>query len=163
MGNGENNFDEKDKNMGPNIRQCLRKIVDGHFTTTVKVVGSSGVAPYNEDTMEILGVKHLYRPHPSMSTFMFSEASLVAEVDTILRCFNLFPKGTSCGRDGLRAQHLLDALCGEGSVVARDLLVVKHWLGGRCPLSLAEFVVFAPLTPLLKPDGGIRSIAIGTT
>ncbi|MCI90579.1 hypothetical protein A2U01_0111872, partial [Trifolium medium] len=36
------------------------------------------------------------------------------------------------------------------------------WLGGRCPKSLSEFVASAPLTPLLKPDGGIRSIAVGT-
>ncbi|KAK2402907.1 hypothetical protein QL285_052393 [Trifolium repens] len=76
-------------------------------------------------------------------------------------------KGTSCGRDGLRAQHLLDALCGEGSAVARDLLdaitpVVNLWLGGRCPKRLSEFVASAPLTPLLKPDGGIRPIAVGT-
>jgi len=52
-----------------------------------------------------------------------------------------------------------DTLCGEGSVVARDLLcaitlVVNLWLGGRSPLSLAEFVASTPLTPLLKPNGG---------
>ena len=29
-------------------------------------------------------------------------------------------------------------------------------------MSLAEFVASAPLTPLLKPDGGIRPIAVGT-
>jgi len=51
--------------------------------------------------------------------------------------------------------------------VARDLLcvitlVVNLWLGGRCPLSLAEFVASAPLTPLLKSHGEIRPIAVGT-
>src|SRR6266487_829484 len=58
-------------------------------------------------------------------------------------------------------------MCGEDSPVARDLLdaitlVVNLWLGGRCPVSLSEFVASAPLTPLLKPDGGIRPIAVGT-
>jgi hypothetical protein len=67
----------------------------------------------------------------------------------------------------LRAQHLLDAMCGEGSPVARDLLdditlVVNLWLGGRCPISLSEFVAFALLTLLLKLNGGIRPIAVGT-
>jgi len=108
-----------------------------------------------------------YRPPPSMSTTMFSEAPLVVEVDTVLKCIKSFPKGTSCARDGRRAQHLLDALCGEGSTVARDLicditLVVNLWLGGRCPLSLAEFVASAPLTQLLKPDGWICPIAVCT-
>ncbi|GJX05323.1 putative reverse transcriptase domain-containing protein [Tanacetum coccineum] len=75
--------------------------------------------------------------------------------------------GTSCGRDGLRAQHILDALCGEGSSTATYLLktitsVVNLWLAERCPPILAEFVASAPLTPLLKPDNEIRPIAVGT-
>jgi hypothetical protein len=102
-----------------------------------------------------------------MSTIMFSETSLVDEVDTVLRCIRSFSKGTSCGRDGLRAQHLLDALCGKGSVVARDFLgvitlMVNLWLGGRHHLNFKEFEAFAPLIMLLKPDGGIRLIAVGT-
>lgn len=56
-------------------------------------------------------------------------------------------------------------MCGEGYVVSRDLLCeitqdVNLWLGGRCLMSLAEFVASAPLTPLLKPGGGIRSIVM---
>ena len=95
--------------------------------------------------MCFFGVKHPYMPPPSMPTTLFSEAPLVVEVDTVLKCIKSFPKGKSCGRDGLRAQQILDALCRKGSVVARDLLcaitlVVNLWLGGRCPLSLAEFV-----------------------
>lgn len=67
----------------------------------------------------------------------------------------LFLKGTSCGRDGLRAQHLLYALCGEGSTVARDLLgvitlVVNLWLGGRCPMSLSGFVASASFYTITK-------------
>ncbi|MCI32987.1 reverse transcriptase-like protein, partial [Trifolium medium] len=58
-------------------------------------------------------------------------------------------------------------MCGEGYLAVRDLLdvitpVVNLWLGGRCPISLAEFAASASLTVLLKPDGGIRPIAVGT-
>nr|GEX66601.1 putative reverse transcriptase domain-containing protein [Tanacetum cinerariifolium] len=95
-----------------------------------------------------------------------SEPPLVVDVDTVLGCIQSFPKGTSCGRDGLRAQHLLDAFCGEGSAIAVGLLkaisvVVNLLLEGKCPKVLAEFVASAPLTPLLKPDNGIRPIAVG--
>ncbi|GJV62959.1 hypothetical protein Tco_1473787 [Tanacetum coccineum] len=90
---GGGDFLEERATGNTNIRECLRKVADGHFTSAVKVLSSSGVAPY---------------------------------------C-------TSCGIDGLRAQHILDALCGE-----------------------AEFVIFALLTPLLKPDNGIRPIVVGT-
>jgi len=101
ISNGGEDFEEKDKKMGPNIKQCLRKVADGHFTAAAKVLGSSGVAPYNEDTMEILGVKHPYKPPPSMPTTLFSKTPFVVEVDTVLKCIKSFPKGTSCGRDGL--------------------------------------------------------------
>ncbi|MCI50115.1 hypothetical protein A2U01_0071359, partial [Trifolium medium] len=43
--------------MGTNIKQCVRKVADAHFTAAVKMLGSSGVAQYNEDTMKILGDK----------------------------------------------------------------------------------------------------------
>ncbi|KAI3516021.1 hypothetical protein L1887_14929 [Cichorium endivia] len=117
-----------------NIRQCLRKVADGHFTAAVKVLCSSGVAPYTGDTIKALEDKHPLRPPPSMPGTIFSEPPLVAEFDSVLGCIKSFPKGTSCGRDGLRAQHILDALCGEGSAIAIDLLraitaVVNLWLG----------------------------------
>ncbi|GJY32932.1 hypothetical protein Tco_0417401 [Tanacetum coccineum] len=69
--------------------------------------------------------------------------------------------------DGLWAQHLLDALCGEGSATATDLLkaitsVVNLWSAGRCPPILAEFVAYALLTPLLKLDNEIWPFTVGT-
>lgn len=87
--------------------------------------------------------------------------------DTIFKCIKSFSNGASCGRDGLCAQHILYALYEEGFVVARYTLyvitlVANLWLGGRCPMSLAEFVAFAPLTLLLKPDGGIQPIIMGS-
>ena len=150
-----------------NIKQCLHKVADGHFTAAVKVLCSSGVAPYNGDTIKALEDKHPFRPPPSMPSPIISEPPLVADFNCVFGCIKSFPKGTSCGRDGLRAQHLLDALCGEGSAIATDLIhaitsVVNLWLAGRCPTILAEFVASAPLTPLLKPDNGIRPIAVGT-
>nr|GEW26915.1 putative reverse transcriptase domain-containing protein [Tanacetum cinerariifolium] len=146
-----------------NIKQCLRKVADGHFTAAVKVLSSFGVAPYCDDTIKALKAKHPYKPPPPMLSITFSEPPLVAETDSIFSHIKLFPKGTSCGRDGLRAQHVLDALCGEGSATATGLLkvitsVVNLWLARRCPPILAEFVASAPLTPFLKPDNKIRPI-----
>ncbi|GKA48469.1 putative reverse transcriptase domain-containing protein, partial [Tanacetum coccineum] len=167
FGQGGGDFLEEGATGNTNIKQCLRKVADGHFTAAVKVLSSSGVAPYCEDTIKALKAKHPYKPPPSMPSIAFSEPPLVAEIDSVFSCIKSFPKGTSCGRDGLRAQNILDALCGEGSATATDLLkvitsVVNLWLAGRCPPILAEFVASAPLTPLLKPDSGIRPIVVGT-
>nr|GEW38519.1 putative reverse transcriptase domain-containing protein [Tanacetum cinerariifolium] len=152
--------------VGTNVKQRLRKVSDGHFTAAVKVLCSSGVAPFGTDTLSALLAKHPILPPPVMPGSLPSEPPLVVDVDTVLGCIQSFPKGTSCRRDGLRAQHLLDAFCGEGSAIAVGLLkaismVVNLLLEGKCPKVLAEFVASAPLTPLLKPDNGIRPIAVG--
>nr|GEV06728.1 auxilin-like protein [Tanacetum cinerariifolium] len=152
--------------VGTNVKQCLRKVSDGHFTAAVKVLCSSGVAPFGTDTLSALLAKHPILPPPVMPGSLPSEPPLVVDVDTVLGCIQSFPKGTSCGRDGLRPQHLLDAFCGEGSAIAVGLLkaisvVVNLLLEGKCPKVLAEFVASAPLTPLFKPDNGIRPIAVG--
>nr|GEV67833.1 putative reverse transcriptase domain-containing protein [Tanacetum cinerariifolium] len=136
FGQGGGDFLKEGATGNTNIKQCLRKVADGHFTAAVKVLSSSGVAPYSE-------------------------------IDSVFSCIKSFPKGTSCGRDGLTAQHILDALCGEGSATTMDLLkvitsIVNLWLARSCPPILEEFVASAPLTPLLKPDNRIRPIAAGT-
>nr|GEX26714.1 putative reverse transcriptase domain-containing protein [Tanacetum cinerariifolium] len=102
-----------------------------------------------------------------MPSIIFFEPLLVAEIDNVFGCIKSFSKSTSCGRDGLRAQHILDALCGEGSTTVIDLLkvttsVINLWLTGRCSPILAEFVASVPLTPILKPNNRIRPIAAGT-
>ncbi|GJV11867.1 hypothetical protein Tco_1353408 [Tanacetum coccineum] len=122
--------------VGTNIKQCLRKVSDGHFTAAVKVLCSSGVAPFGTDTLTALLAKHPILPPPVMPGSLPSEPPLVVDVDNVLGCIQSFPKGTSCGRDGLRAQHILDALCGEGSAIAVGLLkaisvVVNLLLEGR--------------------------------
>ncbi|GKB26447.1 hypothetical protein Tco_0865848 [Tanacetum coccineum] len=166
FGHGGGDFLEERATGNTNIKQRLRKVTNGHFTAAVKVLSSSGVAPYCDDTIKALEAKHPYKPPPSMPSIAFSEPPLIAEIDSVFGCIKSFLKGTSCGRDGLRAQHILDALCGEGFVTATNLLkvitsVVNLWLVGRCLPILIEFVASTPLTPLLKPDNQIRPIVVG--
>ncbi|GKC01050.1 hypothetical protein Tco_0987186, partial [Tanacetum coccineum] len=80
-----------------NLKQCKRKICDGHYTAAVRVLSSSGVAPYNDATLQELKAKHPFK-------------------------IKSFPRGTSCGRDGLRAQHLLDCLSGAVVAVSDELV-----------------------------------------
>lgn len=100
--------------------------------------------------MKALIDKHPVVPPPSLPSSSVALPTLYVDGDCVLRCIRSFPKGTSCGRDGMRAQHLLDALSGEGSVTSMGLLsaiteVVNLWLGGLCPKVLAEFIASAPL------------------
>ncbi|KAI3776189.1 hypothetical protein L1987_45961 [Smallanthus sonchifolius] len=86
-----------------NVKQCSRKVVDGHFTAVVKVLCSSGVAPFCNDTMKVLVAKHPILPPPVMPVSLLYEPPLVVDDDVVLECIKSFPKGTSWGRDGLRA------------------------------------------------------------
>ncbi|GJR25077.1 hypothetical protein Tco_0973604 [Tanacetum coccineum] len=41
-----------------NIKQCKRKICDGHYTAAVRVLSSSGIASYTDATLDDLKAKH---------------------------------------------------------------------------------------------------------
>ncbi|GJR25692.1 reverse transcriptase domain-containing protein [Tanacetum coccineum] len=150
-----------------NIKQCKRKICDGHFTAAIRVLSSSGVTSYSEATLEDLKMNHPFHPVPSLPHVPNDHHHLIASSTVVLDRIKSFPRGTSCGRDGLRAQHLMDCLSGVVVVVADELVssitqVVNLFLIGNCPQMLGEYIASAPLTPLVKPGGGIRPIAVGT-
>ncbi|GJY65899.1 putative reverse transcriptase domain-containing protein [Tanacetum coccineum] len=123
-----------------NVVQCKRKLGDGHFTAAIKVLTSSGVAPSTPDTMHELEAKHPYAPPLTLSSSPLGVDALSVNKDLVLNRIRGFSKGTSCGRDGLRAQHLMDILGGAASAVADDLL--------------------GSITGV--PGGGIRPIVVGT-
>nr|GEY37015.1 hypothetical protein [Tanacetum cinerariifolium] len=65
------NIDEENLKMGErNVKQYKRNICDGHYTTTVKVLSSSSVAPYNDATLEELKAKHPLKPTPPCNIFL---------------------------------------------------------------------------------------------
>ncbi|KAD5802329.1 hypothetical protein E3N88_13689 [Mikania micrantha] len=118
-----------------NVKQCLRKVEDDHFTAAVKVLCSSGVASLGNDTLKALVAKHPTIPPPVMPDFLLTEPPLVMDAD----------KGSAIAGGLLKAISAVVNLC----------------LASRCPKTLAKFVACAPLTPLLKLDNGIRPIAVG--
>ncbi|GKC70007.1 hypothetical protein Tco_1115890 [Tanacetum coccineum] len=146
-----------------NLKQCKRKICDGHYTAVVRVLSSSGVAPYNDDTLQDLKAKHHFKSAPSLPDIPIDHHQLIASQDVVLDRIKSFPRGTSCGRDGLRAQHLMDCLSGAAVAIFDELVssitqVVNLFFEGKCPVMLGEYIASAPLTPLVKPGGGIRPI-----
>ncbi|GKG35862.1 hypothetical protein Tco_0441016 [Tanacetum coccineum] len=54
-----------------NIKQCKRKISDGHYTAVVRVLSSSGVAPYSDATLEDLKTNNPFKPAPSLPRIPF--------------------------------------------------------------------------------------------
>ncbi|GKD50669.1 hypothetical protein Tco_1279645, partial [Tanacetum coccineum] len=161
-------MDEEDLDLSErNLKQCKRKICDGHYTTVVRVLSSSGVSPYNDATLQELKAKHPFKFAPSFPDIPIHHHQLIPSQALVLDRIKSFPQGTSCGRDGLRAQHLVDCLSGAAVAISDELVssitqVVNLFLDGKCPMRLGEYIASAPLIPLVKPGGGIRPIAVGT-
>ncbi|GKB46211.1 hypothetical protein Tco_0896964 [Tanacetum coccineum] len=129
--------DDEDLDLGErNIKQCKRKICNGHYTAAVRVLSSSGVSPYSDASLEDIKTKHPFQLAPSLPHIPIDHHPLIASSTVVLDRIKSFPRGASCGQDGLRAQHLMDCL--------------------------SKYITNAPLTLLVKPDGGIRPIAVGT-
>ncbi|GJR00232.1 hypothetical protein Tco_0523216 [Tanacetum coccineum] len=133
----------------------------------VRVLSSSGVASYSDATLQDLMTKHPFHPTPFLPHIPIDHHHLIASTTVVLDRIKSFPRGTSCGRDGLRAQHLMDYLSGAAVAISDELAssitqVVNLFLAGNYPMMLGEYIASAPFTPLVKPGGGIRPIAVGT-
>ncbi|GJS84129.1 hypothetical protein Tco_0750670, partial [Tanacetum coccineum] len=50
----------------------------------------------------------------------------------------------------------------SNELVSSITQAMNLFLDGKCPKLLGEYIASAPLTPLVKPGGGIRPIAVGT-
>ncbi|GJZ06821.1 hypothetical protein Tco_0540614, partial [Tanacetum coccineum] len=133
------NIDEENLEVGErNVKQCKRKICDGHYTTTVRVLSSSGVAPYNDATLKDLKAKHPPKPSPSCHIYLL----------ITINSLHLMVYGV--------VVDIFDEL------VSFITQVVNLFLDGKCPKMLGEYIASASLTPLVKPGGGISPIAVVT-
>nr|GEU98921.1 ABC transporter A family member 9-like [Tanacetum cinerariifolium] len=116
--------------------------------------------------LEELKAKHPFKSAPSLLDIPIDHHQLIASPALVLDRIKSFPRGTSCRRDSLRTQHLMDCLSGMAVAISDELvssitIVVNLFLDGKCPLRLSACIASAPLTPLVKLGGGIHPIAFG--
>ena len=149
-----------------NISSAISRARRGLLGKACRLLVSSGIAPNDEVTWQLLQSKHPTGPTPTPSPVSEApRADLLPGSFDILAILRSFSKDTACGPSGLRIQHLLDAaesplptpICS----FLRDL--VNLLLAGQAP----DTVAGASLTALNKnkPDQprDIRPIAVGET
>jgi hypothetical protein len=137
----------------------------GRFGDAVKALTSTGVAAASSENLAKLKAKfpRFRIKNPPASKYA---PGLVATKDQVMVALKSFPFATGAGRDGLQVQHLLDALSVKSEQQRANLLslmtgYVNALLNQAVPLCMAPFIASAPVIPLLKPNGGIRPIAVG--
>ena len=143
--------------------RVLRKVAEGHLSAAVRMLEPTTIAPATPATCAILEALHPPRPLPN--GVPPAHAPFQARVEDVLAALKTFPPGTAGGRDGLTALHIRHALSVGGSDILLDNLlgVVNRALAGDMPPTLRPYWASAPITPLMKPNGGIRPIAVGLT
>nr|GEU34447.1 hypothetical protein [Tanacetum cinerariifolium] len=119
-----------------NVVQCKHKLGDGNFTTAIKVITSSSVAPSTPNTLHELESKHPYAP-----PLTFRDRLRAQHLMDILG-----------GATSTVADDLLGPIIG----------VINMLLSGKYPSQLGECIASTPLTPLVKPGGDIWPIVVGT-
>ena len=141
-----------------------------------RVLQSSGIAPNNETTWQLLQSKHPSCPIP-VAPFAHS-APLTLEPDfNILSVLRSFPKDTAAGPSGLRVQHLLDVasiplptpICSSLRQVINTLAAgkVNTLAAGKVPTSVSKFLAGGCLIALNENKEGcppdIRPIGVRET
>ncbi|GJZ99137.1 hypothetical protein Tco_0671688 [Tanacetum coccineum] len=74
-----------------NLKQCKRKICDGHYTAAVRVLSSSDVAPYNYVTLQELKAKHPFNFAPSLPDTPIDHHHLITSQAVVLDKIKSFP------------------------------------------------------------------------
>nr|GEZ76955.1 putative reverse transcriptase domain-containing protein [Tanacetum cinerariifolium] len=125
----------------PSDLGCRRKICDGHYIVVVRVLSSLGVAAYNDATLQELKAKHPFKSASSLLDTHIDHHHLIASETVVLDRIKSFPRSKSCGRDGLRAKHLVDYLSGAVVAVSDELFGVGVPRGGEAILYAVNHLV----------------------
>lgn len=158
-----NNTTKRDEILqSANIKRCKRQArEDGQFRKAIQSLSSYGSAPPCNNTTEILRSKH--PAGPIVDNFIISNIeALKFNEEEVLNALRSFPKGTACGRSGLRASHLLEMSGIPNEYFLSNLTsVINIAAAGKAPIDFAPYFMSAPLVPVLKKDGNIRPVAVG--
>ena len=133
-----------------------------------RILLSSGIAPSNSTTLNLLQSKNPSCPHPTIPDIASNPITLGPSFD-ILHILRSFTKGTSAGPSGLSIQHLLDAASVPLQTPICDSLkgVVNILASGKAPKSVSAFLSGGRLIALNKgkfSEGrctDIRPIVVG--
>ena len=150
------------------IQNAISYAREGLFSKACQALLSSGLAPNNQATWNLLVSKHPKSPLPSPPSTPSAPLLLTPDFD-LKAILHSFPKGTACGPSGLRIQHLIEVagIPMQSSICAALRDIVNLLLSGKVPVSVAKFMAGGSLVALEKNKPNcpldVRPIAVGET
>ena len=120
----------------------------GHYSNAIRALESLGFAAFSDN----LAWAELLKCHPSHNFPSFVDdipSSLTADKQDVVQALHGFHHGSSPGGSSLRAQHLLDAICGFSAPAAQDCwhaltVLVILLLSGKAHSWLSLWLAGAP-------------------
>ena len=133
------------------IQTAISSAREGLFSKACQALLSSGWAPNNQATWNVLVSKHPKSPLPSPPSTPSAPLLLPPDFD-LKAILHSFPKGTACGPSGLRIQHLIEVagISMQSSICAALRDTVNLLLSGKVPVSVAKFMAGGSLVALEK-------------
>eukprot|EP00731_Ephydatia_muelleri_P036466 Em0260g3a len=167
------NLNSSSKNFGtPTHSQEIYSAISlgrsGLMGKACRILLSSGIAPSNSTTLNLLQSKNPSCPHSTIPDIASNPVTLGPSFD-ILHILRSFTKGTSAGPSGLSIQHLLDPASVPLRTPICDSLkgVVNILTSGKAPKSVSGFLSGGRLIALNKGNFSegqctdIRPIVVG--
>ena len=143
-----------------NIKCALAIAREGHFSKAMQCLGSCGTAAHNDTE----ALDELLQHHPQHILPDWSDdipPPLTVSSESVLSALRDFPKASSPGASQLRCQHLLDATPSSKDCLDKLTRLTCFLLSGHADTHIGPWLSGAPLTSLLKKQGGICPIAVG--
>ena len=144
-------------------KRCIELVEDGKDSQACRTLTSGGLAEDSQANFAALCSKHPQGSPvaPELASAPALDCRILAE--EIRKCLLAFSKSSAPGPSGLRAQHLLDAVCGAEQGAALHALesVVKILASGKGPRTLSVHLAGVSLVALAKENGDVRPIAEG--
>lgn len=83
----------KKRQNNSNLNACRKKLRYGHYTAAIRAISSGGVAPFNEDTLNELRLKHSQAPPPIIPPDVVATKASFVTSENVLYALKVSLKG----------------------------------------------------------------------
>ena len=131
-------------------KRCIELVEDGKDSQACRTLISGGLSEDSQATFAALRSKHPQGSPVAPELASAPALDCLIPAEEIRKCLLAFSKSSAPGPSGLRAQHLLDAVCGAEQGAALHALesVVNILASGKGPRTLSVHLAGASLVAL---------------
>ena len=140
------------------VAKAVRSYHEGRVAEAMRILTRASMAPCSLETLEAL-----IKLHPTGADVELPPLIPGIEIDpaTLRKVIMQAPPHRMPGADGIRYEHLKTELkMGDADALLKSLL---HLVAGRLPPVARELHAICVLLALLKANGGVRPLGVGTT